>query len=75
MSYYLILRPSTATSTGELAEQITEAEKDKMLKAGTAVMLHDGILREVAKPAAKKPVASKRSSGKAYATKDLKAEG
>ena len=75
MSYYMILRPSTSTATGELAEQITEAEKNKMLKDGTAVMLHDGILREVKPAAAPKAEKAKRSTSKTYATKDMKAEG
>lgn len=46
-SFYLILRPAPNTATGEMAYQITAAEAQAALKDGSAVMLPDGILREV----------------------------
>jgi hypothetical protein len=64
----LILR-KIANGPGELAHMIEDSEADRLVAAGEAIRLHDGVLREVDAPTkpAKKAAAS-------YKTKDMSAK-
>lgn len=72
-SYYLLLRPSKATATGEMAHQITGEEGRKMVADGSAVMLEDGVLREV-QGGGKKPEYARKDMVAEKAGKDMVAE-
>jgi hypothetical protein len=66
----LILR-KIPTGPGELAHVIHDDEATKLVKAGKAVRLPDGVLREVVAPAK----AKKAKKAATYKTKDMSAKG
>ena len=64
----LILR-KIPTGPGELAYMIEDDEATRLVDAGKAIRLPDGVLREVEAP--KKPAAKKAAT---YKTKDMSAK-
>lgn len=64
----LILR-KIPTGPGELAHMIEDDEATRLVEAGKAIRLPDGVLREVEAP--KKPAKKKAAT---YKTKDMSAK-
>ena len=62
----LVLKKVAASPGMETAYEVSNSVADKMIKDGKAIMLHDGIMREVEK------VEKPKKKEAEYKTKDMK---